>query len=803
MRAALPIAILLVVALMFFSSVLFGDRVLLTTNAARYEPWSHYAGDDDIGDRSSRTDALFTYLPRQAELARRVRAGDFPLWNPNVFCGAPFFADPQSRVLYPSTLALVAIDPARALGYDIVLHVFLAMLGTYLFLRTMGASLAGCMAGAVAYGFSSFMVTRMGHPTFVAAAAYIPLLFFAYERARLGQRGGGGLLTLFLVLGYLAGFPQVFLFGVMSLVIYAFYMEAEGVLAGEPGRVSGLIRSLAIPAGLSLLIVSVQLIPFKEFVDNSAGLGYDFASMERAHLWSPIFLVRSLFPGFFGNPADGTNWVAVLKPDVHHQNVGFLVYCGAGSFLLAWGSLAYARVSRHIRAMLLLLIVSVGLATSGILLRAAYRVIPLIGYSQIDRISVISCFSMSVLCGLTLSALTGGAYPGRTRVFVRIVAAVLVLVAVASVVFLAMRADLSRAFAGRMASFPAEFLQREGHARIAAWADGTGDVWFGFVMRHVAVGLAFFMAAAVALFAAARSRAGATRKVAAFAFLALLGTDVLLFAHGFYVTQKAGIFGWTPGIEFLDEAMGEPGTWRIANFQRGAGGALPPNTGQVFGLHSVTGRATVVPEAYADLMTMAGALSGGQGGLPGAGGTLSAALLGAACGRYLVAGHGEAGLPGPGCSPVYDGDMLIFENSLALEKGFCAARSEVGQVDLRGQAVLGAARALLNPAVSRAGTAQVVSYEPERAEFDVSAEKRCYLIVQDIYYPGWQATVDGGPGRILRTDMGFRAVPLESGRHRIVLEFRPKSFNIGLLLSLIGIGLSVLYATKAKPRRKP
>jgi hypothetical protein len=800
MRTLLPIAILAVIVLAFFSDVLLGDRVLLTTNPAQYEPWSHYAADDETSARASRTDALFTYLPRQAELARRIRAGDFPLWNPNVFCGAPFFADPQSRVLYPFSLALAFVDPVRAFGYDVALHVFLAMLGMYLFMRAIGASAAGSLAGAISYGLSSFFATRMGHPTFVAAAAYIPFLFFAYERARRGLRGGVVALLVFLTLGYFAGFPQVFLFGVMSLVIYAFYMAAEGALAREPGQIAGLIRSLAIPAGLSLLLVSVHLVPFKEFVDNSAGLGYDFETMKRVHMWSPLFLIRSLFPNFFGNPADGNNYIVLLKQDVHHQNIGFLVYCGAGSFLLAWGSLAYARASRHIRAMLLLLIMSVGLATSGAVLRAAYAVMPFIGYSQIDRISVISCFSVSALCGLVLSAVWSGAYPKRDRAFVRVVAAALAVVVIASIAFLAMGSEVSHAFAGLMSHLDAGLLERAGHAALGEWADGAEDAWFAFVSLQVILGLVFFVAAAGALIAAARAR-GAGRKVASVVFLVLLALDVSLAARTFYVTQSGTVLGRTAGIEFLDEALGEPGTWRYANFYN-AEGALPTNTGQVFGLHSVLGRATAVPEAYADFMYWAREVPKGRDTQPGSGGHLFVGALGAACGRYVVAGHGGGERPGPGYRLLYDGDMLVCENPRALEKGFCAAMSDVEHVDLRGEVVLGAARALANPSVFRAGAAKVVSYEADRIEFDVTADKRCYFIVQDLFYPGWQATVDGGRSRIQRTDIGFRAVPLEPGRHRIVMEFRPRSFNIGLLLTCIGIGLSVIYATKAKTRSK-
>ncbi|MFC1800192.1 hypothetical protein ACFL2Z_04705, partial [Candidatus Eisenbacteria bacterium] len=125
-----------------------------------------------------------------------------------------FFADPQTRVLYPVELLLIPLDPATAMGLDVALHFLIAMIGMYLFLRSIRVSVMGSLLGALTYPMSSFFYVRLGHPTFIATAAWIPWFFYAFELARRNQWKGTLLLTGTLAMGYLAGFPQVLMFGV-------------------------------------------------------------------------------------------------------------------------------------------------------------------------------------------------------------------------------------------------------------------------------------------------------------------------------------------------------------------------------------------------------------------------------------------------------------------------------------------------------------------------------------------------------------------------------------------------------------
>ncbi len=69
------------------------------------------------------------------------------------------------------------------------------------------------------------------------------------------------------------------------------------------------------------------------------------------------------------------------------------------------------------------------------------------------------------------------------------------------------------------------------------------------------------------------------------------------------------------------------------------------------------------------------------------------------------------------------------------------------------------------------------------------------------YYPGWEATVDGTPTRILRADYAFLAVPLPAGATSVVLAYRPATFRAGLALSALGlVALLLLSMPRAHGR---
>jgi hypothetical protein len=87
----------------------------------------------------------------------------------------------------------------------------------------------------------------------------------------------------------------------------------------------------------------------------------------------------------------------------------------------------------------------------------------------------------------------------------------------------------------------------------------------------------------------------------------------------------------------------------------------------------------------------------------------------------------------------------------------------------------------------------ITRYEPQRVELTASLKTPGLVILADVDYPGWRLTLDGRPAEILRTNRLMRGALAGAGTHRLVYTYQPRSFQIGLALSALGlVGLVLL-----------
>ncbi|MBR6859241.1 MAG: YfhO family protein [Bacteroidales bacterium] len=109
----------------------------------------------------------------------------------------------------------------------------------------------------------------------------------------------------------------------------------------------------------------------------------------------------------------------------------------------------------------------------------------------------------------------------------------------------------------------------------------------------------------------------------------------------------------------------------------------------------------------------------------------------------------------------------------------------LGSVDLRHEAVIGKDM----PAVTAApaDTADVITltaYAPNELRYHYAASTDRLAVFSEIYYPdGWKAQVDGAPVDVLRADWTLRAAVLPAGEHDLVMRFEPDSYRTGAAVS--------------------
>ena len=102
----------------------------------------------------------------------------------------------------------------------------------------------------------------------------------------------------------------------------------------------------------------------------------------------------------------------------------------------------------------------------------------------------------------------------------------------------------------------------------------------------------------------------------------------------------------------------------------------------------------------------------------------------------------------------------------------------VGKIDIRHEAVADKSfKEQLKEASVQDSTSVVklTSYMSNKLTYDVSSTKGGVIVFSEVYYPGWTATVDGSPAELGRVNYLLRAVNVAPGKHKVELEFHPRS----------------------------
>lgn len=86
------------------------------------------------------------------------------------------------------------------------------------------------------------------------------------------------------------------------------------------------------------------------------------------------------------------------------------------------------------------------------------------------------------------------------------------------------------------------------------------------------------------------------------------------------------------------------------------------------------------------------------------------------------------------------------------------------------------------------------SYKPNRLVYQTDNHKDGFAVFSEVHYPkGWKVTIDGEPQECYRVNYLLRGMPVPSGKHTIIFEFEPEVISVGSKISLAGNILLLLW----------
>jgi uncharacterized membrane protein YfhO len=93
-------------------------------------------------------------------------------------------------------------------------------------------------------------------------------------------------------------------------------------------------------------------------------------------------------------------------------------------------------------------------------------------------------------------------------------------------------------------------------------------------------------------------------------------------------------------------------------------------------------------------------------------------------------------------------------------------------------------------------TAEVVNLSDTHIEVQANTSSPAFLVLSDIAYPGWQATLDGKPVHLFQTNYVLRGVAVPPGLHNVRFEFKPLTLHLGAGISAACLGLLGYFSFK-------
>jgi hypothetical protein len=772
------------------------------------------------------------FIPPRFFWVESIKNLDFPLWNPYQFSGSPFLANPQHGVFYPLNVFFFLLPFDTAFNAIILLHFFLGGLFIYFFLRDLEAEPSSALVSGLIFMLSGFLLSVHGLLSVFLSVIWTPLILLFFRRA-IANPGfkNEALSAAFMTLCFLGGGIEIvygnFLVLVFVVIGYPFpkVLLPENDSRSNPstgggfsgwGRVrvlSGRFKTLFVVSFLFVFFSAIQLIPFVElFFHSIRGNGLSY---QEATTWSfaPKDILLFFLPDAYGYFLDAKKYWAT-------QCWFKTLYTGGLPFLLSFVYFIYGR-NRKLFLALAIFSVFLALGCYNPLYVLVFKYIPFFnGIRYPAKFLYLFVLVLSVTAGLGFQRLLQLSEGLKSKPLRNLP----VLLALLSGVFLL-------------------FLV-VGHQGIFAYLKEKGIDFPDF--NHLSVNLYngerfFFYMALFFLMIRIGIENGWKGWVKGL-FIFFLVAD--LFGNmGFFGKEKTADYFQKTRI--LERITSDSAPFRVFSTKKTSaldtpiliGNPTPlevikekhiPSINLLHRVHDLWGveviRLKRVNDLYRALTETESISSTNLLALYGVKYVISVTPLGEDPRFELIFSELE-GLQGKKEDLVKGNTVKLYRCRKPFQRGWMVSDYKVmspkevlstlsGKTFDPGRIILLEEEPKLNGKgwpVALEGTSfrtprspessvEILSESNNRLNLSVKAGKNGLLVINDTYFPGWNAYVDGRKEKIYRADYTFRAVPVRAGNHHVLFVYDPFSFKLGASMTLFGMAacLVVCFVTRRK-----
>jgi hypothetical protein len=86
-----------------------------------------------------------------------------------------------------------------------------------------------------------------------------------------------------------------------------------------------------------------------------------------------------------------------------------------------------------------------------------------------------------------------------------------------------------------------------------------------------------------------------------------------------------------------------------------------------------------------------------------------------------------------------------------------------------------------------------VSQSDSKLVLNTASDSDGYLVISNIFYPGWNVYVDDKKENVYQTDLAFSGLFLPKGNHLVIFRYEPFSYTLGFFVSLSTVGMVLIF----------
>jgi len=235
-------------------------------------------------------------IPYYLEVAKLWHAGHVPLWNDLSGCGSPLLADVQAKALSPLHAVLMLKADMATYNLTILLELWIAAAGTFLFGRAIGLGRIAAVLPALSFVFCPFLgwfIELLGNGYMLYPPVFW-LFTMAARRPTPGWACAAGVSVAALIL---SSHPEMSFLGTLFATLYTVLLFAFDAFESglEPPQLRKLaVRQIGIAAVVAFCLSAPMLLPFVDYLRLADC--YKFGTKTIEHIPFSVLALNMLQP---------------------------------------------------------------------------------------------------------------------------------------------------------------------------------------------------------------------------------------------------------------------------------------------------------------------------------------------------------------------------------------------------------------------------------------------------------------------------------------------------------------------------